>query len=181
MTENAAPGAHFRKARPEGDDRERDVCGHCGFIAYQNPKIVVGSVLSFDGEILLCRRAIDPRKGYWTLPAGYLELGESVEDGARREAYEEALVRPTLDRVLAIYSVPRISQVQIMFRGSLSSREVAPGPESLDARLFAYENIPWDALAFPTVHWALRCWRAAQGRDDFPVFGNPAEGPGIRV
>jgi ADP-ribose pyrophosphatase YjhB (NUDIX family) len=111
MSVKPAIGVHFQKKTPEGDDKERDVCGHCGFIDYKNPKIVVGAVLVHQGRVLLCRRAIEPRRGYWTLPAGFLELGETVEDGARREAFEEALVRPALDRVLAVYSVPRISQV----------------------------------------------------------------------
>ncbi len=172
MDEKTPAGPHFRKETPEGEDRVRDVCGRCGFIDYKNPKIVVGSVLTFEDKVLLCRRAIEPRRGFWTLPAGYLELGESVEDGARREAFEEALVTPTLERVLAVYSVPRISQVQIMFRGRLSSAEVAPGVESLEARLFGWDDVPWADLAFPTVAWALRHWKETQGRTDFPVFGN---------
>lgn len=108
MSEKEALQQRFLKAVPAGDDRERDVCGHCGFIDYKNPKIVVGSVADFGGAILLCRRAIEPRLGFWTLPAGYLELGETVEDGARREAWEEARARIVIDRTLAVYSVPRI-------------------------------------------------------------------------
>ncbi len=176
MSEKPLAGPHFRKATPEGDDRERDVCGHCGFIDYRNPKIVVGSVLSFDGKILLCRRAIDPRKGYWTLPAGYLEIGETVEDGARREAFEEARVRPDLDQVLAVYSVPRISQVQIMFRGTLKTADCAPGPESLDVRLFGWDDIPWLEIAFPTVYWALRHWKESLVRSGFAPYSNPVDG-----
>lgn len=166
----------FRKETPEGDDRERDVCGHCGFIDYKNPKIVVGSVLNFEGKILLCRRAIDPRKGFWTLPAGYLEIGETVEDGARREAFEEARVRPDLDQVLAVYSVPRISQVQIMFRGTLKTADCAPGPESLDVRLFDWDDIPWPEIAFPTVYWALRHWKESLARSGFAPYSNPVDG-----
>lgn len=175
MNEIAGTGPHFVKATPEGDNRVRDVCGSCGFIDYKNPKIVVGSVLSFEGEVLLCRRAIEPRKGFWTLPAGYLELEETAEAGAIREAFEEACVRPTLDRLLAVYSVPRLSQVQLMFRGRLASRAVAPGVESLDARLFSYDEIPWDEIAFPSARWALRHWKETLGRDDFAPFSNPAE------
>jgi ADP-ribose pyrophosphatase YjhB (NUDIX family) len=173
MSGEPPSGPHFVKMTPEGEDRERDVCERCGFVDYRNPKIVVGAVLAFDGAILLCRRGIEPRKGFWTLPAGYLELGETVEDGARREIWEEARVRPRLDRILAVYSVPRISQVQIFFRGVLESPTVAPGPESLEARLFAWAEIPWTDLAFPTVAWALRHWKNAEGATAFPVFSNP--------
>lgn len=175
MTTHAKTPA-FIKTIPAGEDRERDVCASCGFIDYKNPKIVVGSVLSLDGAVLLCRRAIEPRRGYWTLPAGYLEVGESVEDGARREAYEEARADARLEQVLAIYSVPRISQVQIIFRGGLGAPAVAPGPESLETRLFAWEDIPWADIAFPTVGWALRHWRDSLGRAGFPPYGNPVEG-----
>lgn len=177
MMEKPRAGAHFRKATPDGDDRERDVCGHCGFIDYRNPKVVVGSVLSFGGAVLLCRRAIDPRRGFWTLPAGYLEPGESIEEGAKREAWEEARVRPALDQVLAVYSVPRISQVQIMFRGRLESRDFAPGPESIDVQLFDWADIPWGEIAFPTVGWALRQWRESEGRFAFPPFSNSPPEP----
>jgi ADP-ribose pyrophosphatase YjhB (NUDIX family) len=165
---------HFQKKTPEGDDKERDVCGHCGFIDYKNPKIVVGAVLVHQGRVLLCRRAIEPRRGYWTLPAGFLELGETVEDGARREAFEEALVRPALDRVLAVYSVPRISQVQIFFRGTLDSPDCAPGPESLEAKLYEWNDIPWGDLAFPSVVAALRHWKATETDDAFAPFLNAA-------
>ena len=151
-------------------------CAHCGFVDYKNPKIVVGSVASWEGKILLCRRAIEPRKGYWTLPAGYLELGESVEDGARREAWEEARARLELDQILAVYSVPRISQVQIMFRAALVTPDVSPGPESKDVRLFAWDEIPWPDIAFPTVGWALRQYKESRGRKLFPAYTNPVEG-----
>ena len=176
MTERPALTPDFRKATPAGDDRPRDVCGRCGFIDYKNPKIVVGSVASFEGRILLCRRAIDPRKGFWTLPAGFLETGETVEDGARREAFEEARARLVLDRTLAIYSVPRISQVQIMFRARLETPDYAAGPESLEVNLFPWEKIPWADIAFPTVGWALRQWKEVEGREEFAVFSNPVEG-----
>ena len=108
--------ADFAPEVPEGDNRERMVCRDCGHIDYQNPKIVAGSVVAHEGKVLLCRRAIEPRHGYWTLPAGYMELGETVEDGARREALEEAEADITLDGILAIYSISRIGQVHIMFR-----------------------------------------------------------------
>ncbi len=167
---------NFIDAVPDGDDRTRSVCGTCGFVDYRNPKIVVGSVAVRDGRILLCRRAIEPRKGFWTLPAGYLEVNESVEDGARREAYEEARAHLELDRVLAVYSVERISQVQIMFRARLSRPDIAPGPESEEVGMFAWEDIPWADIAFPTVGWALRHWRQTKDLDAFAPFSNPIDG-----
>lgn len=176
MSQNGKIDPHFVRAAPEGDDHERDICNHCGFIDYRNPKIVVGSVLTFEGRVLLCRRAIDPRRGYWTLPAGYLEIGERVEDGARREAWEEARVRPVLDQVLAVYSVPRISQVQIMFRGALENADCAAGPESLEVAFFAWDALPWPDLAFPTVGWALRHFRESEGLSGFAPYSNPVDG-----
>ncbi len=176
MTEKPALHQHFIKGVPEGDDRDRDLCGHCGFVDYKNPKIVVGSVASHAGRILLCRRAIDPRLGFWTLPAGYLELGETVEDGARREAYEEARARIIIEQTMAVYSVPRISQVQIMFRARLETPDCAAGPESLEVGLFSWGDIPWADLAFPTVDWALRQWKEVEGQERFATFGNPVEG-----
>lgn len=140
---------------PDGDNRERMTCADCGFIAYENPKIVVGSVCHWGERILLCRRAIDPRLGYWTLPAGYLELNESTMAGAAREAWEEAQARIAIDGLLAVYDIPRIGQVQLIYRARLTSPEIGAGPESLEVQLFAWDEIPWDDLAFPSVHWAL--------------------------
>lgn len=160
----------FVKEIPQGDDRSRDVCGHCGFIDYKNPRIIAAVVATHEGKVLLCRRAIEPRRGCWTLPAGFLEAHEAVEDGARREAYEEALCRPQLEQVLAIYSVPRISQVHVMFRARLDPPDFAPGPESLEVALFAFEDIPWDEIAFPTVRRALGHWRMTANDASFASF-----------
>jgi ADP-ribose pyrophosphatase YjhB (NUDIX family) len=160
---------------PEGDTRERKVCPECGFIDYENPKVVVGSVVTKGDRILLCRRAIEPRKGYWTLPAGYLELHESTEDGARREAQEEASATIEIDGILAVYTIPRISQVQLIYRARLVS-DVAPGVESLEVRLFAWDEIPWRDLAFPSVHWSLRQFREASESGDWHARSNPPEG-----
>ena len=171
------PQSFARRTLP-GDDHERSVCDRCGYVAYENPKVVAGSVASApDGRLLLARRAIEPRDGYWTLPAGYMEMNESVEDAARREAREEAGAELDLDRVLAIYSVPRIGQVQVMFRARLTNPgAIAPGVESREVGLFAWQDLPWDDFAFPTVHWALRHWREAEGSNRFGVFSNPVEG-----
>lgn len=149
----------FSHAVPDGDDRERRVCDSCGFVDYVNPKIVAGAVCVDDtGLILLCKRAIEPRRGYWTLPAGYMEEGESVEQAAAREAREEACADIAIDALLGVYSIPRISQVQLMFRARLVS-SVAAGPESEEVALLPWEEIPWDNLAFPSVRWALQDWR----------------------
>ncbi|MEL6790900.1 MAG: NUDIX hydrolase [Pseudomonadota bacterium] len=166
----------FRTQIPAGDDRERSQCGHCGFIDYQNPKIVTGVVATWEEKILLCKRAIDPRKGYWTLPAGYMELGESVEDGAAREAWEEARADLTLDQVLAIYSIPRISQVQILYRARLNNPDVSAGPESEAVALYNWADIPWAHIAFPTVGWALRHYAETKDQTSFVPFGNPVDG-----
>jgi ADP-ribose pyrophosphatase YjhB (NUDIX family) len=143
------------KAIPEGDDRERMICADCGYVLYDNPKIVVGSVARWGDRILLCRRAIHPRRGYWTLPAGYLELNESTSAGAEREAWEEARAKLAIEGLLAIYDIPRISQVQLIYRARLVDESVAAGPESLEVGLFEWDDIPWGDLAFPSVRWAL--------------------------
>jgi len=158
---------------PAGDNRPRLVCDECGFVQYVNPKVVVGAVCTWEDRILLCRRAIEPRRGHWTLPAGFLEEKESVEDGVAREAWEEARAELELDGLLGLYSVPRISQVQIFFRARLRSPEVAPGEESLEVRLFAWEEIPWDDLAFPSVRWALSHYRETRGQTTFAARTNP--------
>jgi ADP-ribose pyrophosphatase YjhB (NUDIX family) len=168
----------FMRQVPDGDTRERLVCRDCGHVAYENPKIVVGSVVIHQDQVLLCRRAIEPRRGFWTLPAGYLEMGESIEEGAQREAYEEAEARIALDGILAVYSISRIGQVQVIFRARFADAArpaFAAGPESAEVALFAWQQIPWDHLAFPSVRWSLDAWRAnTHGALGAPV-GNPAE------
>lgn len=164
---------NFSKRKPEGDDRDRLVCGDCGWIHYTNPKIVVGSVVEHEGDILLCRRAIEPRQGFWTIPAGYLEERETTEAGAMREAREEACADIAIDALLAVYNIPRISQVQLIYRARLTEPVFAAGPESLEVRLFSWGEIPWDDLAFPSVHWALGQFRSTIGKTAFPPFTNP--------
>ena len=175
MTDDLANGSispDFRLDIPEGDDRTRRICNNCNFVDYVNPKIVAGSVVTRDDKILLCRRAIEPRKGFWTLPAGFMEENETVEDAARREAQEEACADIRISQLLAVYSVPRISQVQVMFRASLAS-DIAAGPESLEVGLFAWKDIPWSELAFPTVVWALTHYSGTRHLHGFPPFTNP--------
>ena len=173
---------------PEGDERERLVCSDCGFIHYDNPKIVVGSVAVWQDKVLLCRRAIAPRIGYWTLPAGFMELHERSEAAAAREAWEEARADIEVGDLFALYNIPRISQVQLFYRATLKSPAVEPGPESTDVRLFGWDDLPEDEFAFPSVRWALDHYREIAGGAAFAVRTNPppgsmgpaADGPGYR-
>lgn len=158
---------------PDGDDRPRPICDNCGFVAYENPKIVVGAVATAGDRVLLCRRAIDPRAGFWTIPAGYLELGETPEEGAVREAWEEARAELELIDLLAVYTVRRLSQVQLFYRARLRSPAISAGPESLEVGLFAPDEIPHDELAFPTVSWALAHHAEAKGRAVWAPRTNP--------
>jgi ADP-ribose pyrophosphatase YjhB (NUDIX family) len=167
------PSGRFSTRIPDGDNRERPVCDHCGFVVYDNPRIVTGSVVTHGSRILLCRRAIRPRHGFWTLPAGYMELRETAEAAALREAWEEAEARIEIDSLLAVYSIPRISMVQIMFRARLIDPAVRPGTESLEVALFDWDEIPWSDLAFPSVHWALTQHRQVEGQAVFAPFTNP--------
>ena len=167
------PNDRFVRRVPDGDTTERYVCGDCGHIHYANPKIVVGSVVTRSGRIMLCRRAIEPRRGYWTLPAGYLEEHETPQDGARREAKEEALCDIILEGLLAVYSIARLSQVQLMYRARLDGDRFGAGDESLEVKLFHWDDIPWTEIAFPSVHWALQHWREIKDLATFAPFSNP--------
>lgn len=169
---SSRPPVSFRDEVPPGEDRLRRVCATCGFVDYVNPRIVAGAVAHRDGRILLCKRAIEPRKGYWTLPAGFLETGESLEDGVKREAQEEACADLELEALLAVYSIPRISQIQIFYRARLLN-DPAPGPESEAVRLVEWDEVPWKELAFPSVKWALEHYRETAGQAAFAPFANP--------
>ncbi len=173
MEEGTRFPCNFSKRVPVGDNRERQVCDTCGFVSYENPKVVVGSVCTWGDRILLCRRAIEPRRGFWTLPAGYLEAHEATVDGAAREAMEEACAHIAIDALLAVYNIPRISQVQVIYRARLLSDDVAAGPESEEVGLFTWEEIPWDELAFPSVRWALRHFHEVRDQAVFSARTNP--------
>ncbi|MBI1237770.1 MAG: NUDIX domain-containing protein [Alphaproteobacteria bacterium] len=166
---------NFERRIPDGETLERLMCRDCGHIHFVNPKIVVGAVVTFEDKFLLCRRAIEPRHGFWTLPAGYLEEKEDPIAGAKREAIEEACAAISIDALLAVYAIVHASQVQLIYRARLASPEFSPGPESLDVRLFAREEIPWDDLAFPSVKWALHQHEAVRGVAVFQPFSNPTE------
>lgn len=174
MPETQTRTPSFESRIPAGDNRQRQVCNDCGFIAYENPKVVVGAVVTSGEHILLCRRAINPRKGFWTLPAGFMELHESAEAGAMREAWEEARAQIAIDQLLAAYTIPRLSQVQLIYRARLTDPAISAGPESLEVGLFTWEQIPWDELAFPSVRWALTQFDSVRDRAQFPAFSNPA-------
>lgn len=141
---------------PPGDTLPRHVCQHCETIHYQNPKLVVGCVAEWAGQILLCRRAIEPRHGFWTLPAGFMENGETTSEAALRETHEEACARVGLDGLFALINIPRINQVHLFYRGRLLDTGFSAGVESLETSLFAEADIPWSDLAFQSVALCLR-------------------------
>ena len=154
---------------PPGDSLPRFVCDQCGEIHYQNPKVVVGTLPEWEGRVLLCRRAIEPRYGYWTLPAGFMENGETVAEGAARETLEEAGARIELTAPFSMISVPRVNQVHVFYRARLLDLEFRPGAETLEVALFEEAEVPWKDLAFRTVSLTLENWFADRraGRFDF--------------
>ncbi|SFW29629.1 NUDIX hydrolase [Nitrosovibrio sp. Nv17] len=141
---------------PEGDALPRYICPSCHTIHYQNPKIVVGCIPEWEDRILLCRRAIEPRHGLWTVPSGFMENAETLVQGAARETLEEANARVEMGNLYAIYNIPHINQVHVLFRARLLDLDFSPGSESLDVRLFAETEIPWTELAFRVIHEPLR-------------------------
>lgn len=156
---------------PPDDKRPRFICDACGTIHYQNPRMVVGSVAEWTGRVLLCRRAIEPRRNYWTLPAGFMENEETLEACARREAQEEALADVAIGSLLSVINVPHASQVHLFYRAHLIEGRFGVGHESLDAALYAEAEVPWAELAFPSVEFTLQRYftdRAA-GREDAHV------------
>ena len=140
---------------PHGDDRSRLTCPDCGYISYDNPKIIAAVVPTWEDRYLICRRAINPRKGFWTVPAGFLELNETTAAGAAREAWEEARITVEVTGLIGIYEIPRISQLYVIHSGRMTAPDHAPGPESQETRLVTWEEIPWDDLAFPSIRWSL--------------------------
>ena len=154
---------------PDGDQRERYVCPACGTVHYSNPKIVCGVVPIFEDKVMLCLRGIEPRLGKWTLPAGFMENGETVEEGAVRELFEEAVATVTLGPLLTILSVPYISQVHMMYLGEMSEPKFATTPESTEIRLFTEPEIPWPQIAFRTVKMALEHYFECRRSGEFTL------------
>ncbi|SPU53160.1 NUDIX hydrolase [Bordetella trematum] len=163
-------GSPVQHRVPEDDNRARDICDHCGAIHYQNPRMVVGTVPVWEGKILLCRRAIEPRYDTWTLPAGFMELGESTAQGAARETLEEAGARIELGQLYTIIDVPQVDQVHIFYLARALGPELDPGPESLEARYFALDEIPWPELSFRTVATTLERYCEDQREGRFPTY-----------
>ncbi|NVF14902.1 NUDIX hydrolase [Vreelandella maris] len=161
-------GDKVRFAVPEGDDRPRYLCDACGTIHYQNPRIVAGTLPVSGSKVLLCKRAISPRKGYWTLPAGYMENAESTQQAAARETREEACAEVKLANLYTLIDLPHINQVYMIFRAELIGGFSA-GPESLEVALFEEHEIPWDALAFTTIERTLRHFYADRPHNEFPL------------
>ena len=162
-------GSAVFKAIPEGDDRHRFVCFQCKKVHYQNPQIIVGTVPTFDHRILLCKRAIPPRLGFWTLPAGFMENGESTKDGAIRECYEECLAKLKEVKLFAVFDIPRINQVYLFYRAQLVHPSYATTAESSEVDLFDEHSIPWDKLAFPVITVTLKRFLNDRSGQEFKV------------
>jgi ADP-ribose pyrophosphatase YjhB (NUDIX family) len=153
--------AQIRATMPYGDIGLHYICDNCGQIHYQRHSVVAGCVATFDDRVLLCRRAIEPYSGLWTIPAGYVEIGETLEEGAIRETREECGAAVGSLNLLALYDLPMFSEIYVIFAARLAAADFCPGPESLEVKLFTAEQIEWKALAFPMVREALRDWMAA--------------------
>lgn len=168
-------GNRLTRLVPPDDNRERDVCNHCGAVHYRNPLIVVGTVPVWNNQILLCRRAIEPRYNTWTLPAGFMELSETTSQGALRETDEEAGADVTLGDLFTVLDVPRVNQVHMYFLATANSERLDPGPESLEARFFNLDQIPWDELSFRTVSHTLKIYLEDSARGTFTTHYHSIE------
>jgi len=160
-------GAEVVGKIPAGDKRLRYVCISCEAIHYQNPKIVAGCIPEHEGKVLLCKRAIEPRYGYWTLPAGFMELEETSLEAALRETLEEANARVTVSELYTVFSLPNVSQVYMMYRSKLLDLDFSAGDESLEVKLFAEDEIPWDDIAFTTIKYTLKFYFKDQQSNNF--------------
>ena len=168
---------------PTGDNMPRHVCDACGIIHYQNPKIVVGCIPAWEDRILLCKRAIEPSYGLWTLPAGFMENGETVQQGAARETLEEANARVEIGALYALFNLPHINQVYMLFRSRLLDLDFGPGAESLETELLDQSQIPWDEIAFPVIHESLLLYFQDRHNGEFPLRTGDIQllaGPGRR-
>ena len=141
---------------PKGDTHERSVCGVCDIVLYENPKIVTGILPVFEDKILICKRNIEPRKNYWTIPSGFMELNETLKEAALREAKEEAGIEPKIDHLHTIYDLPHIGQVYFLFKAFCETSDHSPGIETIESKWVTYSDIPWNELAFSSVEFGLR-------------------------
>lgn len=163
----SACGVRVELRIPDGDTLPRFVCTGCGTIHYENPKMVVGCIPEWENRILLCRRAIEPRHGLWTVPAGFMENGETTAQGAQRETLEEANARVEVLGLYAMFNIPHISQVYLLFRARLLDLDFSAGAETLETRLFSEAEIPWDQIAFATVRRTLNLYFSDMRSGDF--------------
>lgn len=157
------------KVIPDGDNRERAVCSECGFIHYENPRIICGCLPVYEDKVLLCKRAIEPRYGYWTLPAGFMENGETLEEGAKRESWEEAFAELDNLSLYTIFNIPALHQVHMFFKGDLIQGQHKVGDESLETQLYTEDEIPWDDLAFPTIGKSLKHFFSDRKTKQYPM------------
>ena len=164
-----ACGAAVRYLVPADDNRERAVCTVCANVHYENPLNVVGTLPVWGDQVLLCRRNIEPRYGFWTLPAGFMEMGETAAEGALRETVEEAGARVEMQGLYTVLNVVRVGQLHLFYRARLLDTDFAPGPESIEAKLFAEVDVPWDELAFRTVRETLLRYFDDRKRGQFDV------------
>ena len=169
------------KLIPEDDNKLRFVCKKCGFIHYQNPKIIAGCLPIWGEKVLLCKRAIEPRYGLWTLPAGFMENGETTEQGAMRECLEEAMAYVKIENLYCLYNIPQIHQVYIFYRATLLKDNFYPGPESLETQLFSEDEIPWKSLAFPAVKKTLKHYFEDRKQSVFPLHTDTITKPAYQV
>ena len=160
---------NFRQRIPDGDTHTRLVCDDCDWIHYDNPRIIATTLVAEDDQVLLCRRAIKPRYGLWTLPAGFMENAESTHQGAARETLEEAGARVEIQSLYTLFNLPEIDQVYLLFRSRLLDLDFAPGAESLEVELFEEQYIPWDELAFPVVKETLKLFFQDRRKNTYPL------------
>ena len=170
-------GAAVELRCPDDDNRPRHICTVCGTIHYQNPNLVIGSIPEWEDKILLCRRAIEPRHGLWTLPGGFMENGESTTEAAIRETWEEANARIEIGELYSMYSLPYINQVHLLFRAQLLDLDFGPGPESLEVRLFTENEIPWNEIAFRPIKYTLEHYFADRRKGHFSFHIDTLERP----
>ena len=174
-------GASVELRIPDEDSRPRHVCTQCDTIHYENPKLVICSIPVWEDKILLCKRAIEPRHGLWTLPGGFMENGESAGQTAIRETFEEAHARVELDDLYSMYSLPHINQVHLFFRARLLDLDFAPGIESLEVRLFSEAEIPWEELAFRPVRFSLKHFFAERTQGRFSLHVGELSPPSLAI
>lgn len=174
-------GVPVQQRIPPGDDRLRSVCDSCGTIHYENPKMVVGCIPEWENKILLCRRAIEPRYGRWTIPAGYLENGETLIEGTKRETLEEAGARIEILSLYTIYNLTHINQVYLLFRARLLDLDYQSGEESLEVKLFEEHDIPWDNIAFTVIRETLKLYFQDRPKGVFPLHMGDIPSPYANV